>query len=110
MNALPKIVFSRTLERAEWNNTRLVKGEASMEVSKLKGEPGNDLFIFGSANLASSLTKQGLIDEYRLMVNPVILGRGVPFFQGLDDKLNLKLSKNRSFRNGNVLLYYQPER
>lgn len=109
MNSVPKIVFSRTLDRAEWNNTRLVKGEAVDEIPKLKEQPGGDLFIFGSADLASSLTPLGLIDEYRLIVNPVVLGSGAPVFKNQHQQLDLNLIKARPFRNGNVLLYYRPE-
>lgn len=107
MNTWPKIVFSHTLKQAAWNNTRLVNGEAVDELIKLKQQPGKDLIIFGSANLAASLTRAGLIDEYRLMVNPVILGAGVPLFQNVDNPINLKLSQSRVFQNGNVSLYYR---
>jgi dihydrofolate reductase len=107
MNSWPKIVFSRTLKQADWSNTRLVSGEAVDEVIKLKKQPGKDLIIFGSANLAASLTRAGLIDEYRLMVNPVILGTGVPLFQNVDKPINLKLDQSRVFKNGNVSLYYR---
>jgi dihydrofolate reductase len=105
MNTISKIVFSRTLDRADWNNTRLIKGEAVEEVRRLKQQTGGNLFIFGSADLSSSLIPQGLIDEFRLMLNPVVLGSGNPLFR---DKLNLKLLETRTFQNGNVLLYYQP--
>ena len=108
MNNLPKIVFSRTLEKVEWKNTRLVKDNIAEEISKLKHQAGKDIFIFGSADLASSFTKLGLIDEYRVIVNPVVLGSGKPLFKGLNDRLNLKLLKTRTFGSGNVLLYYQP--
>ncbi len=107
MNAIPKIVFSRTLDRAEWTNTRLVKGNIEGEISKLKQQAGKDWLLFGSANLASTLANLGLIDEYRVMVNPVILGNGKPLFQGVKEKLNLKLTDTRTFQNGNVLLCYQ---
>ena len=107
MNSIPKIVFSRTLDQVDWNNTRLVKENAAEEVSKLKHQPGKDLFIFGSADLASTLTDLGLIDEYRIILNPVVLGSGRPLFQGVKDPLHLKLMKTRIFRNGNVLLYYE---
>ncbi len=110
MNSLPKLVFSRTLESADWNNTRLVRGDAADEVAKLRQQPGKDLFIFGSADLASTLARSGLIDEYRLIVNPVVLGRGMPMFKGIDDRLDLKLLRTKTFRNGNVLLYYEPVR
>jgi dihydrofolate reductase len=110
MNSLPKIVFSNTLDRADWNNTTLIKGDIAQEVAKLKQQPGKDLFIFGSGNLAANLTRLGLIDEYRLIINPVALGQGTPMFQGIAEKLQLKLLKTRVFDSGNVLLYYEPVR
>jgi len=109
MNAIPKIVFSKTLDKAEWSNSRLIKDNIAGEVLQLKQQQGRDLAIFGSANLTMSLLQMGLIDELRLMVNPVVLGKGKPLFTGLHEKLNLKLIKTRVFRSGNVLLYYQPE-
>jgi dihydrofolate reductase len=109
MNAIPKFVFSGTLDRAEWSNSRLVKENIAAEVLQLKQQEGRDLAIFGSANLAMSLLQMGLIDELRLMVNPVILGKGKPLFEGIHEKLNLKLIKTRVFRSGNVLLCYQPD-
>lgn len=109
MNSLPKFVFTRTLDKAEWSNTQLVKGEAVDFLKELKKQAGNDLFIFGSANLASTFTKNGLIDEYRLMVNPIILGKGASVFDGNNGMLKLKLIDLKTFHNGNVLLYYQPD-
>ena len=108
MNSFPKIVISRTLDKAEWNNTRLIKDHVAEEIAKLKQQPGKDLAIFGSANLTASLMHMGLVDEFRIMVNPIILGQGTPLFKGVNEKNNLKLLKTRVFRNGNVLLYYQP--
>jgi dihydrofolate reductase len=108
MNSTPKIVFSRTLERADWENTRLVKENVAEEVSQLKQQPGKDIAIFGSANLTASLLQMGLVDELRLMVNPIILGSGTPVFKGVHEKLNLKLLRAQTFRSGNVLLCYQP--
>ena len=110
MNSLPKIVFSKTLDKAEWNNSRLVKENAAEEVSKLKGQPGKDIAIFGSSDLAVTLAERGLIDEYRIIVNPVFLGSGTPLLKGIKDKLNLKLLKTRTFKSGNVLLYYEPDK
>jgi dihydrofolate reductase len=81
MNNLPKIVFSRTLESAEWQNSTLVKNDAVAEISKLKQLPGKDMVILGSASLASFLLQRGLIDEYRVILNPVFLGSGSPLFQ-----------------------------
>ena len=108
MNSLPKIVFSRTLDKADWNNTRLVKDNVAEEVNKLKNQPGKDIAIFGSSNLCVSFIQMGLIDEFRIMVNPVVLGNGHPLFGGIRDKLKLKLLKTKTFSSGNVLLYYQP--
>jgi dihydrofolate reductase len=110
MNTLPKIVVSRTLETAEWNKTRLVKTKLAEELLKLKQQPGGDLFVFGSANLAATLIQHDLIDEYRLIVNPVILGSGIPLFKGIRQPLHLKWVQTKPFRNGNVLLVYQPDR
>jgi len=81
MNEVPKVVFSRTLSKADWNNTNLVRDHAEEEIIRLKKQPGKDLFIFGSANLSSTLTQAGLIDEYRLCVAPVVLGGGSPLFK-----------------------------
>jgi dihydrofolate reductase len=108
MNSLPKLVFSRTLDKAEWHNTRLIKDNVAEEVTRLKQQPGKDLIIMGSSNLSASFIDLGLIDEFRIMVNPVVLGDGKPLFKGIHDKLNLKLLKSRTFNSGNVLLYYQP--
>lgn len=108
MNHLPKLVFSRSLARADWNNTRLVKGDPLAELTRLKNEPGGSLFVFGSANLAATLVAHGLIDEFRVMLNPLILGSGTPLFQGISQPVPLRLVSCRSFSNGNVLLYYQP--
>ena len=108
MNSISKVVFSRSLESADWKNSRLVKANPVDEIKRLKAQPGKDLFLFGSADLASEFIRHGLIDEYRIMVNPVILGRGNPLFKDVMQAVHLNLIKTRSFRNGNVLLYYQP--
>lgn len=109
MNSVSKIVFSRTLRGADWENTRLVSINAAEEVARLKQQPGKDLAIFGSADLAASLAPAGLIDEYRVMVNPVVLANGTPLFKGISDKQNMTLAGTRTFRSGNVLLTYRPE-
>jgi dihydrofolate reductase len=103
--AMPKIVFSKTLDKVEWNS-RLVRDDAAREVLKLKAQPGKDLSV-GGANLAASLIRLDLIDEYQLFVQPVILGSGTPFFPPLDDKLNLQLVETRRFGSGVVFLRYQ---
>ena len=108
MNELPKYVFSRTLDRVTWNNSRLVKGEMEDEVIKLKQQPGKDLAMFGSANLASSFIRLGLIDEYRMFIAPVVLGDGGPTFKFIDKRFNLKLAGARPLASGVVILSYTP--
>ena len=108
MNNLPKVVFSRTLSAASWSNTRLVKGDLTGEIRRMKGEPGEGMAILGSGSIVSQLVQHGLIDEYQIVVNPVALGEGRTMFDGLKAKLPLKLTKTRTFRNGNVLLCYEP--
>ena len=103
---IPKVVFSRTLTEASWNNTRLIKDNVVEEVNKLKQEPGNDLVIFGSPGLATSLMELGLIDEYRLTVNPIILGRGISMFTHNTTKSTLKLLDSKTLKSGVVMLHY----
>ncbi len=110
MNDMPKVVFSKTLDKADWENSRLVKGDPAAEVSKLKQQPGKDIAIFGSSNLAVTLAEHDLIDEYRIIVNPVFLGEGTPLLKGIKDKIELKLLQARTFKSGNILLYYAPVR
>ena len=106
MNSIPKVVFSNTLETAGWTNTRLVKGRAEEEVARLKQEPGRDLFIFGSAELTNSLTRQGQVDEYRIGLNPLVLGGGTPMFKPNGEQMRLKLLEARPMQSGVVLLRY----
>lgn len=108
MNRLPKVVFSHSLARADWQNTRLVKGEPGVEIARLKNEPGGNLFVFGSANLSATLIAQGLIDEFRVIIIPILLGSGTPLFQGISGRIPLELTHSQTFSNGNVLLFYQP--
>lgn len=110
MNSLPKVVFSNTLDKVEWENTKLVKGNYAEEVSKLKEQPGKDIAIFGSSDLAVALIDLGLIDEFRIMVNPIVLGGGKPILHGIKSQLELKLIKVKQFKSGNVLLYYEPRK
>jgi dihydrofolate reductase len=109
MNSLPKVVFSKTLQKVDWENTRLVKDNFVESVSKLKQEAGKDIAIFGSSDLTVILMEQGLVDEYRIMVNPIVLGNGKPLFKGVKNKINLKLIKTKTFKSGNVLLHYKPD-
>ena len=108
MNSLPKIVFSKTLSHADWNNTKVIKEIDPEEIKKMKQQPGKDMVILGSGTIVDQFTNLGLIDEYRLIVNPVILGKGKPLFKDIDHKIKLKLLKTKTFSSGNVLLYYQP--
>ncbi len=107
MNAATKIVFSRTLDKAEWNNTRLVKDNMLAEVAKLKKGPGKDLTILGSGSLVAQLSQARLIDEFQILLNPVVLGQGKGMFEGVKDRFSLKLARTRTFKNGNVLLVYE---
>ena len=108
MNSMPKVVFSRTLDQASWNNTRLVKEDIAAEVRRMKSEPGPGMTILGSGSIVSQLAQEGLIDEYQVVAVPVVLGAGRTMFEGVKQKLPLKLTKSRSFGNGNVLLCYKP--
>src|SRR5207247_3549804 len=94
--------FSKTLASADWNNTKVVKQNAEGEVAKLKKESGNDLYIFGSANLSAAFTRKGLIDEYRLCVAPIVLGGGNPLFKESPEHLKLKLTEARPLKSGGV--------
>jgi dihydrofolate reductase len=108
MNSLDKIVVSRTLDKAEWANTRLIKDDVAEQFTKLKQQPGKDLLILGSSDLTVSLLRMGLVDELRIMTNPIILGDGRSLFRTAGQRIGLKLLKTRSFKSGNVLLFYQP--
>jgi dihydrofolate reductase len=108
MNSLPKVVFSRTLDKASWNNTKLVKGDMAAEIRKMKKEPGEGMAILGSGSIVSQLAQEGLIDQYQIVVNPIVLGKGRTMFDGIKRKLTLKLASTRAFGNGNVFLCYEP--
>ena len=107
MNALPKYVFSRTLKTSGWNNTQMFGGDVPGTVARLKRDNAKDIFLFGSADLAASLIPHGLIDEFRIAVNPIILGGGSPLFkQG--QRVKLKLIDSRPLSTGIVILRYEP--
>ncbi len=108
MNSLPKYVASTTLDQVEWN-ARLVKGPVVESVSALKEQPGQNVLVFGSAQLLHTLMQHGLVDEYRLMVHPIIAGSGKPLFQEGSEKLVLKLVETKPFSSGVVVLTYQPD-
>ncbi len=111
INNLPKFVFSRSLKQVswgDWGTARLVREEAEVAVSKMKQEPGRDVVIYGSATLVSTLMKAGLIDEYQLIIHPVVLGRGRPEFKDLNERYHLNLKEMKQLKTGAVLLVYQP--
>ncbi len=101
-------MFSRTLKKAEWNNTRLVRDNIEEEVMKMKQMTGKDMALLGSGSILTQFAEQDLIDEYQIMVDPVVLGDGTPIMKGIKHKLDLKLAKTRTFKSGIVLLCYKP--
>ena len=108
MNKLQKIVFSKTMKEASWSNTKLMKGDLATEVRKLKQDPGLDMVIMGSGTIISQLAQEGLIDEFQIVLAPIVIGSGGTLFEGVKEKLSLKLKSTRSFKNGNVFLCYEP--
>lgn len=107
---IPKIVFSKTLEKVDWNNTRLIKDNIVEEVSKLKQQPGKDLVIFGSPSLAHAFMALDLIDEYQLTLNPVLLGSGIPIFEKIKSKRDLRLLEAKTLSSGVIGLHYDMKR
>ncbi len=108
MNTLRKYVFSTTMDQAAWSNTTLFKGDLGSEVRKLKQAPGPDIVIMGSGSVVAQLADAGLIDQYQIVLNPLVIGSGRTLFEGVKRKLPLKLAKSRAFGNGNVVLFYEP--
>lgn len=107
MNATPKAVISSTLTSADWNNTRLLRGDAVELVRGLKAEEGGPIYVFGSAELLSSLLGAGLVDEYRLCIAPILLGKGKPLFRPQEESIGVELASSRVLDNGGVLLSYR---
>jgi dihydrofolate reductase len=108
MNGTPKLVFSRTLKRVDWQNPRLATGSVADEVASLKRVPGDGLLWVGGSDLAASFLEQGLIDELRIIFTPILLGAGKTVFDGIRKRYPLRLLSTRSFRSGNVILTYEP--
>jgi dihydrofolate reductase len=106
MNALPKYVASAQPFETRWNNTKVLSGDVAGEVSKLKSESGKDVAILGSNMLCVSLMEKGLVDEYRIMVNPRAISKGTPLFAGLERPMKFKLLVSSIFKSGNVLNRY----
>lgn len=110
-NRLQKIVFSNSLKETpwgEWNNARPISGDMAQEMAKLKQQPGQDMVVYGSGSIVQQLTKLGLVDEYRLIINPVVLGRGKLLFADVHDRIILKLVEAKAFPSGGVALTYRP--
>ena len=108
MNNLQKVVFSRTMKKPSWQNTKLVKTGLVEEVRRMKKESGDGMVIMGSGTIVSQLAQEGLIDEFQLVVNPIVLGSGRTLFDGVENKLNMKHTASRTFRNWNVVSSYEP--
>ena len=104
---IQKIVYSRTLKNVNWKNTILKKEVIKEEILELKKQGGKDIFV-GSPSLIVALTNLGLVDEYQLAVQPTILGRGLPLFKNIKDRVNLKLLKTKTFGCGAIMHYYEP--
>jgi dihydrofolate reductase len=107
MNEMPKIAAARKPFEPGWNNVTVISGDIPAEVKKFKEQSGNSIVILGSNNLCVSLMKEKLVDEFHLMVNPLVLGSGTSLFNGLNSQESLKLMKIREFKSGNILLTYK---
>lgn len=108
MNKSDKIVFSKTMDKADWNNTVLVKDDMIETVKKLKQQPGKPMTILGSGSIVTQLAEAGLIDEFQLMVDPVALGSGTPLLNGINQPLDLELVSHKVFKSGVLVLTYRP--
>ena len=106
MNDAQKIVFSRSMQKASWKNTRVINGDIAAEMRRLKGESGPDMVILGSGSIVAQLSDARLIDSYQLVMNPIALGAGRTMFERMEQPLNFKLCDTRTFQNGNVVLEY----
>lgn len=107
---IEKIVFSKSLANVTWKNTKLFHEIDPEEIKKWKQQEGGDMVVFGSGTIVQQLTDLGLIDEYRFIINPIVLGKGKPMFKEMKEMLKLKLLNTKTFANGNILLYYQPQK
>jgi dihydrofolate reductase len=108
MNEIPKVVFSKTLQNADWPESRIARGDLAEEIAALKREPGNDLIAYGGATFASALSRERLIDEYRLIIQPAALGAGLPLFDGLRAPLHLELVEAHTYPTGAAIHVYRP--
>lgn len=108
MNKSEKIVFSHTLKKADWNNTRIISNHAVEEIKKLKKTSQKDMVILGSGSMVTLCAEHGLIDTYQIMLDPVAIGNGTPLFKGMQRQLDLRLTSTRTFKSGVILLNYEP--
>jgi dihydrofolate reductase len=108
MNTIPKVVFSKSLDRASWPETRIARGDLSEEIAELKQSSSGNLIAWGGASFAQSLSRCGLVDEYRIVLQPVVLGEGLPLFDGLSSPLHLDLVESTAYASGVTLLIYRP--
>jgi dihydrofolate reductase len=108
MNELPKVVFSKTLQHADWNNSLVARGNLDEEISMLRQEPGGDIIAWGGASFVQALSQAGLVDEYRLVINPVALGGGLPLFKDLSAPIRLRLVEATTYATDAVLHIYRP--
>ena len=107
MNRMQKYVVSKSLDKADWQNTTVLKGDLVVEVKKLKAATGPDIVVLGSGSVVSQLTQARLVDAYQIVVVPVVLGQGRTLFETVHDRLDLKLTKSKAFTNGNMVLWYE---
>ena len=108
MNESEKIVFSNTLKKANWNNTRIIKNNIVEEIKKLKKLNGKDMVLLGSGTIVNQFAEEGLIDEYQIMVHPVVIGEGTPLMKNIDHMMDFKLTVTKAFPSGVVLHCYKP--
>ena len=106
---MPKVVFTKTLDKSIWNNTILATGSLAEEVAKLKKQNGKDIIVFGGAGFVSSLIKEGLIDEYHLIVNPTAMGNGMTIFNSLDSIQKFAPIESKLYPGGKIVLSYKPK-
>jgi dihydrofolate reductase len=108
MNQIPKVVFSKTLQQADWPQTRIARGDLGEEIARLKREPDNDMIAYGGASFDQALSRLGLVDEYRLMIQPAALGAGLPLFKDLHAPLHLELIEATTYPTGVAIHVYRP--
>jgi dihydrofolate reductase len=108
MNNAQKVVFSRKMKKASWQNTLVMSGDLAAGIRRLKREPGPDMTVLGSGTIVAQLTDANLVDEYQVVVNPIVLGNGRTMFDGVKEMVKLRLARTRAFQNGNLLTVYEP--